>query len=83
MDIDRWKLVEDLLQSALELRADRREEFVRQACGDDTALRQDVESLLTSHRAAGSVSGTARNQRHRAGRSDQHIDRLRLWAIMN
>jgi eukaryotic-like serine/threonine-protein kinase len=54
MDAERWKRVEDLLQSALELPADRHEEFLRQACGDDTALLQEVQSLLTSHGKVGS-----------------------------
>ncbi len=54
MDAERWKRVEDLLQSALELPADQQEEFLRQACGDDTALLQEVQSLLTSHRKVGS-----------------------------
>jgi hypothetical protein len=39
---------EDLLQSALELPADQQEEFLRQACGGDTALLQKVQSLLAT-----------------------------------
>jgi len=54
METDRWKRVEDLLQSALELPADQQEEFLRQACGGDTALLQEVRSLLASHRKVGS-----------------------------
>ncbi len=54
MDAERWKRVEDLLQSALELPADQQEEFLRQACGADTTLLQEVQSLLTSHRKVGS-----------------------------
>ncbi len=53
MDADRWKRVDDLLQAALLLPPNRREEFLRQACKDDTELIQEVESLLTSHRKAG------------------------------
>jgi serine/threonine-protein kinase len=53
MQTDRWKLVEDLLQSALELAPERREEFLLQACEGDSALIDEVRSLLTSYRRAG------------------------------
>jgi eukaryotic-like serine/threonine-protein kinase len=52
MDAERWKQVDDLLQSALQLPADRQQEFLRQACGDDTSLLEEVRSLLTSDRKA-------------------------------
>ncbi len=54
MNAERWKQVEDLLQGALEHPAEQQEEFLCQACGDDTALLQEVQSLLTSHRKVGS-----------------------------
>jgi len=53
MNPERWKLVDELLQSALLLPPDRREQFLRQACAGDTALQQEVQSLLTSDRKAG------------------------------
>ena len=53
MDPERWRKVEDLLQSALQLPADQREEFVRQACSGDAALEHEVRSLLISDRDAG------------------------------
>ena len=53
MDPERRKRVDDLLQAALLLPPNRREEFLRQACKGDTELIQEVESLLTSHRKAG------------------------------
>src|SRR5580692_9051881 len=53
METERWKLVDDLLQSALELGPERREEFLAQACGGDSALVAEINSLLTSHRRAG------------------------------
>ncbi len=52
MDAERWKLVDDLLQSALLLREDSQEEFLQGACGGDAALMQEVRSLLTSHHKA-------------------------------
>jgi serine/threonine-protein kinase len=53
MELERWKLVDDLLQSALELPPGRREEFLRAACAGDSTLAEEVRSLLTSHRRAG------------------------------
>jgi eukaryotic-like serine/threonine-protein kinase len=54
MDAERWKRVDDLLQSALQVPAKRQEAYLRQACGDDASLLQEVRSLLTSERRAGS-----------------------------
>ncbi len=54
MDADRWKRVEDLLQSALQVSAGQQEEFLRRACGDDAELQQEVSSLLSSHHQADS-----------------------------
>jgi eukaryotic-like serine/threonine-protein kinase len=54
MDAERWKRVDDLLQAALHVQADRQEEFVRQQCGGDAGLIEEVRSLLTAHRKAGS-----------------------------
>jgi Tol biopolymer transport system component/predicted Ser/Thr protein kinase len=54
MDAERWKRVDDLLQSALEVPADQQEDFLSQACAGDTLLLQEVQSLLAAHREAGS-----------------------------
>jgi eukaryotic-like serine/threonine-protein kinase len=54
MDAERWKRVDDLLQAALQVPAERQEEFLRQQCGGDSELLDEVRSLLTSHRKAGS-----------------------------
>jgi eukaryotic-like serine/threonine-protein kinase len=54
MDAERWKQVDDLLQSALLLPSGQRDEFLRQACPGDAALEQEVRSLLDSHRNVGS-----------------------------
>lgn len=53
METERWKLVDELLQSALEIVPERREDFLRQECAGDPALADEVRSLLTSHRRAG------------------------------
>src|ERR1700685_628209 len=52
MDPERWKLVDDLLQSALHLPADDQEEFLQKACKGDATLLDEVRSLLTSHHKA-------------------------------
>ena len=54
MDAERWKRVDDLLQAALQVPAERQEEFLRQQCGGDAELLAEVRSLLTSDRKAGS-----------------------------
>src|SRR5580693_6134187 len=54
MDAERWKRVDDLLHSALQLPDGQQEEFLRQQCGGDMELLEEVRSLLTSHRKAGS-----------------------------
>src|SRR2546426_12638123 len=46
MTPERYKEVGQLYRAALEVAADQRAAFLAQACGDDEALRQDVESLL-------------------------------------
>jgi serine/threonine protein kinase len=54
MDAERWKRVDELLQTALQVPVERQDEFVRKQCGDDYQLLEEVRSLLTSHRKAGS-----------------------------
>ena len=54
MDAERWKRVDDLLQAALNVPAAQQESFLRQHCGSDSALFEEVRSLLTSHQKAGS-----------------------------
>ncbi len=53
MDAERWKQVDQLLESALAVPSERRDEFVRQACGGDAALEKEVRSLLASHQNLG------------------------------
>jgi len=54
MDAERWKRVDELLQAALQVQAERQEEFLRQQCGGNAELLEEVRSLLTSDRRAGS-----------------------------
>ncbi len=52
MDAERWGRVDQLLQSALLLTPERREEFIFRECAGDSALEREVRSLLDSHRNA-------------------------------
>jgi len=50
---ERWKQVTDLFHAALEVDAPQRLAFVAREAGDDSALRQEVASLLASHERTG------------------------------
>ena len=53
MEAERWKQVDELLQSALQVPFEQRDEFLRQACAGDAGLEQEVRSLLASDQSAG------------------------------
>src|SRR5215469_12059270 len=52
---DRWILIEEIFQKAVERPESERIEYIRQACRDDTELRTEVESLLASDREGTTV----------------------------
>src|SRR6266705_3011731 len=54
MTPERWEQVGKLYQGALALQPAERETFLDDACGDDKALRREVESLLAAEDGAGS-----------------------------
>ncbi len=49
MDPARWQRIESVFQDALERTGPERGAFLREACGADTALQEDVERLLAQH----------------------------------
>jgi eukaryotic-like serine/threonine-protein kinase len=51
---DRWQTIDRLFHSTLECAPEKRAGFLGQACGDDHALRTEVESLLRAHEQDGS-----------------------------
>jgi serine/threonine protein kinase/tetratricopeptide (TPR) repeat protein len=53
MNPERWARIEGLFQAALERSPGERAVFLKEACADDPALRQEVESLIASHEQAG------------------------------
>jgi len=54
IDPQNWQRVKEIFQGALERKGDERESFLEQQCGDQAALRSEVESLLSSYEVAGS-----------------------------
>src|ERR1017187_2150679 len=66
MNSQRWKQVEDVLQSVLDRAPEARDSFLRQACAGDETLEREVRSLLTSEEQAGrflenpAIEGAAR-----------------------
>jgi tetratricopeptide (TPR) repeat protein len=46
---DRWRRLEDIFHEALECAPTERAALLTAACGDDTELRAEVESLLDAH----------------------------------
>src|SRR2546426_7517757 len=60
MTPERYREVGQVFRAAAEIPPDRRDAFLNAACGDDKALRQDVESLLVQHsRGEGWIDGRA------------------------
>ena len=49
MDNDRWNHIDQLLQSALDIAAVERDLYLRNACGGDQRLEEEVRSLLAAH----------------------------------
>jgi len=49
MTSERWQHIDKLFHAALECAAEKRAEFLAEACRDDNDLRKEVESLLNSH----------------------------------
>jgi serine/threonine protein kinase/Tol biopolymer transport system component len=49
-----WKDVKELLYKALEQEPHERATFLQKVCGEDSALRAELESLLAAHQEAGS-----------------------------
>ncbi len=52
MDAERWRRVDQLLQSAMLVSPEGRDEFLCRECAGDAALEGEVRSLLDSHRNA-------------------------------
>jgi predicted ATPase/class 3 adenylate cyclase len=58
-DPDRWRRVQALFGQALELEPAERDRFLTASTGEDTALREDVSSLLEAHNSDGPLDRLA------------------------
>jgi len=47
-EIDRWSLIQDIFQGALERPPAERSRYLASMCGDDESLRSEVASLLAN-----------------------------------
>jgi len=54
MNADRWERVKQILDEALRLAPSERRAYLDRTCGADREMRDEVESLITSHEQAGS-----------------------------
>jgi len=57
MDAASWDRVKAVFQAALDREPSARPPFLRHACGDDLALRAEVDALLEAHEQAGDFPG--------------------------
>lgn len=53
MSQERWKQVEEIFQTALDLEPDARGRFIAEACTTDDKLRREVEALIAQFEEAG------------------------------
>ncbi len=49
---ERWRQITEIFHAAVALAAERRDAFLGEACGADSALRSEVESLMNAHHEA-------------------------------
>jgi predicted ATPase/serine/threonine protein kinase len=54
MSSERWERTKEILEQALRLASQERQAYLDAACGADADLRSEVESLIASHKEAGS-----------------------------
>jgi Tol biopolymer transport system component len=66
MDADRWRRVDEIFTTAVELPPERRAELLDQACGDDSELRAQVERMLAADRDDGFLESHASGEAARA-----------------
>src|SRR5215207_9554420 len=53
MTPERWRQVEEIFQTALDLAPGERVPYLEEVCGADAELRRDVEAMLAQYEAAG------------------------------
>ena len=60
--MDRWQQIEWLFHEALQRDRSQRDVFVREACGGDTGLHDEVSSLLANYEEADDTEPWCGNQ---------------------
>jgi len=55
MSPERFKQVEDIFQTALDLAPEERDRYITKACAGDADLKRQVETLLTEYEEAGDL----------------------------
>ncbi|HWQ33697.1 MAG TPA: protein kinase [Blastocatellia bacterium] len=73
MSPERWKQIEEIFNSAIELSPDERPAFLAQACGDDAELRREVERLIGNDAAAGDFIASPVHVSHLTKLLDQTV----------
>jgi eukaryotic-like serine/threonine-protein kinase len=51
-----WEQVKELFEAGLRCEPDKRDDFLRDACGSDDSLRAEVESLLSAYKSSDGLS---------------------------
>ena len=81
--MNRWNQVDQLLQSALDIPAVERDAYLRNACGGDQRLEDEVRSLLAAHDRADRFLGApaTRSRRTRSSPESAATTAVRPAAI--
>jgi hypothetical protein len=60
MNPDRLQQIDSIFQSAIDLPAEQRRQYLDESCANDAELRSEVESLISSHELSGNfIEGSA------------------------
>ncbi len=80
MDAQRWQHIKQIFDKAQQRTGDAREAFLNDACGEDTTLRAEVESLLHAHdnegpadQARDAIQTALHDEEHTAAAAGRHI----------
>ncbi|MCC7012688.1 MAG: serine/threonine protein kinase [Planctomycetes bacterium] len=77
-----WKKVRAILERAAELVGDARAAYLAEACGDDRALRREVEALLAAETHAKHIEPPSANELLRAiGTGRSSAQRIGAWQL--
>jgi hypothetical protein len=77
MSPEQWQQVKDLFAAALERGRDR-DAWLGRVCGEDAALRNEVESLLAAHDGIGDFRSSATHPRNSFRRTSADISAASL-----